>query len=145
MEYINSVMEYFKTLFSQYVYNLNRRNTDIEASINTIESVKIIDEKIGNISEIINLLNEMAPKFIKNSNSNKKHKFTNKILLNPSEINYVIKWIDRYQKSKPEPLLQNLTVDDVILNTNITFLYNKMILIQQRYEIIDQYVRQDET
>jgi hypothetical protein len=143
MEYINSVMEYFKTLFSQYVYNLNRSNTDIEASINTIESVKIIDEKIGNISDIINLLNEMAPKIM--INIKKKHKFSNKILLNPSEINYVIKWIDRYQKSKPEPLLQNLTVDDVILNTNITFLYNKMILIQQRYEIIDQYIRQDET
>ena len=61
------------------------------------------------------------------------------MLLNTSEINYILKWIENYQKERQEPLLENYTVEDVIFNTNLTFIYNKMVLIKQRYEIIEEY------
>ena len=132
MDYINSLMDYLKSIFNQYVFNLNK---NVDDSITTIQSVKEIDEKIGNLNEIIDILNEIKPKVM----INKKHRFSKKILLNKGEIDFVIKKLEQYQKERSEPLLENYTVDDVILNTNISFVYNKMILIKQRYEIIEEY------
>jgi hypothetical protein len=137
MDYINSLVDYLKSIFSNYVFNFNRDSRDIDDSISTIENVKILDTKIGNIDEVLNILNEISPKIM--TNIKKNHKFNKKLLLNPSEINYIIKWIELYQKEKPEPLLETYTVDDVIFNTHISFLYNKMILIKQRYDIIEEY------
>lgn len=134
MDYINSLVDYLKSIFNQYVFNFNK---NVDDSINTIESVKIIDEKIGNLDEILDILNDIKPKVM--SSLKKKHKFSNKLLLNKGEINFVIKKLEEYQKEREDPLLETYTIDDVILNTNISFVSNKMILIKQRYEIIEEY------
>ena len=135
MDYINSFVDYLKSIFSHYFYN---RNSDIDDCINTLESVKIIDKKIGDIDEVINILNEIAPKIFSHMKK-KKYKFNRNLLLNTTEINYILKWIENYQKERKEPVLENYTVEDVIFNTNLTFIYNKMVLIKQRYEIIEEY------
>ena len=134
MDYINSLVDYLKSIFNQYVFNFNK---NVDDSINTIESVKIIDEKIGNLDEILDILNDIKPKVM--PSLKKKHKFSNKLLLNKGEINFVIKKLEEYQKEREDPLLETYTIDDVILNTNISFVSNKMILVKQRYEIIEEY------
>ena len=141
MDYVSSIVDYLKYLFSHYVYNINQSSSDrseIEESITAIQNVKIIDEKIGNVKEIINLLNELSNIFLHNLKKN--HKFTEKLLWNKAEINYIIKWIEIWRSENiPSATCNNYTVDDVIINTNMNFLYNKILLIQERNEIVTEY------
>jgi hypothetical protein len=139
MDYVSSIVDYLKYIFTHYVYNINQYSSDrseIETSITVIQNVKIIDEKIGNVKEIIHLLNELSPKFL--NNLKKNHKFTEKLLWNKVEIHYIIKWIEIWRSENPTSC-HNYTVDDVIINTNMIFLYNKMLLIKERNEIVTEY------
>ena len=57
-------MDYLKGLFNQYIYNSNRSD-ELQESIDTLEKVKVIDEKIGNIKDVMNSINELIPAFLK--------------------------------------------------------------------------------
>ena len=131
-------MDYLKGLFNQYIYNSNRSD-ELQESIDTLEKVKVIDEKIGNIKDVMNSINELIPVFLKHKLKNKKKiVFNEKMLLNKEEINYVLHYIEKWNKEN-QLSVSKFSVEDVITNTNMNYIFQKMILIKERFEIIEEY------
>lgn len=131
-------MDYLKGLFNQYIYSTNRSD-EVQESIDTLKKVKIVDEKIGNVKELINLLNELIPVFFKKtSESKKKMIFTEKMLTNKEEIGFILHHIEKWNK-KHHISSNSFSVEDVITNTNMNYVYQKMLLVKERFEIIEEY------
>lgn len=141
MDYINTFLDYLKTLFNNYVYS-RQNHEDLNLSIEIVDEIKIIDEKIGNINDTISILNELKPMFL--PNLKKKYKFSEKILFNINEIIYVIKNIENWKSENSNNNVNLLSVNDVIVNTNMDFLYKKMLLIKERYEILNRPISDDD-
>ena len=144
MEYFNDFIDYIKSMLNIYIFTKQEEN-ECTIPTKTTELVQEeprqtdeIDKKIGNLNDIINILNELKPIFLKNlTNSKKKHKFTIKLIDNINEINYVLKYLEKWRSENDISNVRNISVQNIITNTNMDFLYKKMLLIKERYEILN--------